>query len=162
MSLNFRSLRPSQSITHPVTLLLICLLFSHIRETLVKIMASPATRQSSGSMYHMDERYQVDTIAAKDGLRNASGGKILPMDPSTCIFWCAVAVGALVKGSPVELVRTCRLVAYPAGKLGSSFPKRVITASLCCTPNINFSCQSLAPLRSIEWLEREQHAYSMN
>ena len=28
-----------------------------------------------------------------------------PVDPSTCVFWCAVTLGSLVKGRPIESVR---------------------------------------------------------
>lgn len=32
------------------------------------------------------------------------------MNPSTCMFWCAVALGSLVKGSPVESVSSVFIV----------------------------------------------------
>lgn len=31
-------------------------------------------------------------------------------DPSTCMFWCAVALGGLTAGRPVKTVRYCNLV----------------------------------------------------
>ncbi|CAM9184713.1 unnamed protein product [Ectocarpus fasciculatus] len=46
----------------------------------------------------------LDAIGTGDGIGTLLGGTQLPMDPSTCIFWCAVALGALVKGSPLEAV----------------------------------------------------------
>lgn len=38
-----------------------------------------------------------DSIMPEEGQRSA--------DPSTCVFWCAVAIGSLVKGRPIESVR---------------------------------------------------------
>ncbi|CAM9879849.1 unnamed protein product [Ectocarpus sp. 13 AM-2016] len=43
-------------------------------------------------------------IGTGDGNGTLLGETQLPMDPSTCIFWCTVALGALVKGSPLESV----------------------------------------------------------
>jgi len=52
------------------------------------------------------EGWRLDAIAGGVDLCSASDGRRLPMDPSSCIFWCAVAVGALVRGSPIETVST--------------------------------------------------------
>ncbi|CAM9144154.1 unnamed protein product [Ectocarpus sp. 8 AP-2014] len=73
---------------------------SHIRETMANIMVHPAIRQPPGDGCVEAEAF--DAIATGGNLITALGGKQLPMDPSTCIFWCAVALGALVKGCPIE------------------------------------------------------------
>ena len=72
---------------------------------MVKIMLSPAARQPPMTEDGCGEAGQVDSVAMNGEFGNAYGGEELPMGPSTCIFWCAVALGALVKGSPVESVR---------------------------------------------------------
>ncbi|CAM9912130.1 unnamed protein product [Ectocarpus sp. 4 AP-2014] len=77
---------------------------SHIRETMVKIMLTPASRQQSAFGDGCVEAGQSDAIASGGRFGNTFDRKELPMDPSTCIFWCAVALGALVKGSPIESV----------------------------------------------------------
>ncbi|CAM9465409.1 unnamed protein product, partial [Ectocarpus fasciculatus] len=71
---------------------------SHIRGVMVTMMArSTALRDPSAPGC-------LDAIGTGDGIGTLLGGTQLPMDPSTCIFWCAVALGALVKGSPLEAV----------------------------------------------------------
>ena len=37
-------------------------------------------------------------------LERADGTAMGLKDPSACVFWCAVALGAVMKGSPVESV----------------------------------------------------------
>lgn len=39
-----------------------------------------------------------------DAVTVAVGGRNLPSDASTCLLWCAVALGALVRGSPLTTV----------------------------------------------------------
>lgn len=76
---------------------------SHIRETMVKIMLSPVSRrQSLGD--DCAEAKPSDAVAMRWGFGHTFDGKGLPIGPSNCIFWCAVALGALVKGGPVEPV----------------------------------------------------------
>lgn len=88
---------------------------SQIRETLVEMMARPATEQPSGSMLHWVEQGQFDTIASQGSSSSpASEGNELPTDPPACILWCAVALGALVQGNPVESVRRCTFIVNPA------------------------------------------------
>lgn len=72
---------------------------------MVKIMAPPAPGKQSAREDHCGEEGQFDAVARESIVSNALGGSELPMDASTCIFWCAVAVGALVKGIPTESVR---------------------------------------------------------
>lgn len=111
------------------------LCFSHIRETMVNIMASPASQQPSDSMLSWVDQGHLDTSEGEDGASAALGGNQLPMDPPTCTFWCAVAMGALVKGSPVESVRRCTPVSYPARLLGSTSVESscLRTQACCCT-----------------------------
>lgn len=74
---------------------------SDVMESMMKIMTSPSTLHSLGvGSYDMDEDEQYD--AYPQAMRG--GGGRLPMDPSACIFWCAVALGGLVKGQPIETV----------------------------------------------------------
>lgn len=77
-------------------------LASHIRETMVKIMASPAPLQQSAAGGACGE---VGSMVRAPCWNKASEEPQLPMDPSTCTFWCAIALGALAKGCPVESVR---------------------------------------------------------
>ena len=64
---------------------------------MVKIMVAPASRQHSafGGGGDSGTAGRMDAI-----VRNGE----LPVGPSTCVFWCAVALGALVRGSPIESV----------------------------------------------------------
>ncbi|CAN0391081.1 unnamed protein product, partial [Ectocarpus sp. 12 AP-2014] len=77
---------------------------SYIRETMVKIMTSPASLQPSAVGADYDDERSVDAIAPGASWIMASERNQLPMDPSTCTFWCAIALGALAKGSPIESV----------------------------------------------------------
>ncbi|CAM9448382.1 unnamed protein product [Ectocarpus sp. 4 AP-2014] len=82
---------------------------SHIRETMVNIMVSPAMQQSLVDGDFGAEG-PLDSIAGGVEWSKASGGHQLPMNPSTCTFWCAIALGALAKGSPLESVaKYCQL-----------------------------------------------------
>ncbi|CAN0400997.1 unnamed protein product [Scytosiphon promiscuus] len=78
---------------------------SQIREAVVKIMVSDSPRQQGGVTTdycgeegHFGPRHVASTFG------NFWRTKNLPKDPSFCTFWCAVAVGALAKGSPIESV----------------------------------------------------------
>ncbi|CAM9840360.1 unnamed protein product [Ectocarpus fasciculatus] len=73
---------------------------SHIRETMVKMMVNPS--QQSAFRRDCDE----DDVLAREGdfsMLSAADNE-LDAGPSTCTFWCAVALGALVKGDPVSSV----------------------------------------------------------
>ncbi len=75
----------------------------------------PAIRQAPGK--GNDPQY-LDVIAAGgDIVEGIRGSSSLPADPSICTFWCAVAVGALVKGCPVESVSGMRARAQNASAL---------------------------------------------
>lgn len=71
---------------------------------MVNIMLAPASRQQAALGIGSDEVAQPDATAMGGGFGSTFGGKEPPMNPSTCIFWCAVALGALVKGAPIESV----------------------------------------------------------
>ncbi|CAM9555961.1 unnamed protein product [Ectocarpus fasciculatus] len=88
---------------------------SHIRETMVKIMLPPASSRQSVFGDDCDEGGHYFEAAALGGdLSKASAGNQLPMDPSACTFWCAVALGALAKGSPFESVASYAQLAQEA------------------------------------------------
>ncbi|CAM9640330.1 unnamed protein product [Laminaria digitata] len=69
---------------------------SNIRETLVNVFAGSVSVQQSDSEDYSTTDQHFDAIMPADGQ--------LPADPSICVFWCAVALGALVKGRPIESV----------------------------------------------------------
>ncbi|CBJ28453.1 hypothetical protein Esi_0106_0024 [Ectocarpus siliculosus] len=74
---------------------------SHIRETMVKMMVSPTLSQKPVFWRDCDE----DDVLAREGdFRMPSAENQLDAGSSTCTFWCAVALGALVKGGPVTSV----------------------------------------------------------
>lgn len=77
---------------------------SHIRETLVKIMLSPASRHQSALEEDCGDAGQHGAIATRWGFGNTFDGEGLSIGPSACVFWCSVALGALVRGSPIESV----------------------------------------------------------
>ncbi|CAM9597989.1 unnamed protein product [Ectocarpus sp. 13 AM-2016] len=80
---------------------------SRIRETMVKIMASPAPLQQSAVGGACGE---VGSKVRAPCWSKASERNQPPMDPSNCTFWCAIALGALAKGNPVESVaKYCNL-----------------------------------------------------
>lgn len=47
----------------------------------------------------------VGDSAWSNALTAESAPAALPRDPSTCALWCAIALGALVRGAPLEHVR---------------------------------------------------------
>lgn len=121
-----------QSVAQPMTPVLFFLFVSNIRATLIDIMANPAAREPSDSVLHWGEQCQSDTFATDKSLSAALGGSQVSMGPPTCIFWCAVALGALVKGSPFESVRSRTSVACTARKRRSLNPVCSSTDSLSC------------------------------
>ena len=76
---------------------------SLIRGSMVKIMMTPDPRQRRAAGDGGGEGWQVDHIEA-GGVHNASKAGVIPKEPSTCVFWCAVALGALARGSPLQTV----------------------------------------------------------
>eukprot|EP00903_Cladosiphon_okamuranus_P021696 g19947.t2 len=86
---------------------------------MVNIMGRPEFRYPTGVRLD-DDFYEAvgasDAVATEGDLNTASGLKQIPVDPSTCIFWCAVDLGALVKGNPIESVASyCRLASDALG-----------------------------------------------
>lgn len=72
---------------------------------MVNIMMSPAIQQPfAGGDVGAEGIF--DAIARGVEWSKALEEHQLPMNPSTCTFWCAIALGALAKGSPFESVRS--------------------------------------------------------
>ncbi|CBN75412.1 hypothetical protein Esi_0093_0058 [Ectocarpus siliculosus] len=74
---------------------------SHIRGTMMRMMAHSAAQYQPGARHDSPDQGQFGAIFTEDGITT---GNQLSTGPSACTFWCAVGVGALVKGSPVESV----------------------------------------------------------
>ncbi|CAN0140050.1 unnamed protein product, partial [Ectocarpus sp. 12 AP-2014] len=74
---------------------------SHIRGEMVRMMTLSTTPNRPGASHDSAEQGQFGAIFSEDGITT---GNQLSAGPSACTFWCAVGVGALVKGSPVESV----------------------------------------------------------
>ncbi|CAM9714073.1 unnamed protein product, partial [Ectocarpus fasciculatus] len=75
---------------------------SHVREEMVRMMASSSAQHQLGAYHDSPDQCQFGAVFTEDGITT---GNQLSTGPSACIFWCAVGMGALVKGSPVESVR---------------------------------------------------------
>ncbi|CAM9743441.1 unnamed protein product [Ectocarpus sp. 6 AP-2014] len=96
---------------------------SHIRETMVKIMLPPTSSKQSVSGDDCGEGgHYFEAVARGGDLSETSAGNRLPMDPSACTFWCAVALGALAKGSPIESVTSYARLAQAALANSNSDP----------------------------------------
>lgn len=67
-------------------------------------MTSPASLQQAAIRTDCDEEGHFDAIVPGADWSKAPERNQLLIGPSTCIFWCAVALGALVTGSPLESV----------------------------------------------------------
>lgn len=74
---------------------------SEIRETIVKMMVAKARPRESQSR-PCDRHHRGHDPATKGEALVECDNRI--MRPSLCIFWCAVALGALSKGWPIKLV----------------------------------------------------------
>ncbi|CAB1099293.1 unnamed protein product [Ectocarpus sp. CCAP 1310/34] len=61
-------------------------------------------------------------VAPGGDLVKTSAGNQFPMDPSACTLWCAVALGALIKGRPIESVTSYAQLAKGALAKSSSGP----------------------------------------
>ena len=71
---------------------------------MVKIMLASDSRHHSPFGDDHGDGWEVAGIAERDTFRQSLTGRDSPMNSSTCMFWCAVALGALVKGSPLQSV----------------------------------------------------------
>ncbi|CAM9219739.1 unnamed protein product [Ectocarpus sp. 4 AP-2014] len=70
---------------------------SHIRETMVKMMVTSTPSRQPVFWRDCDE----DNVLAREGdFSMPSAENQLDVGPSICTFWCAVALGALVKRGP--------------------------------------------------------------
>ncbi|CAM9426606.1 unnamed protein product [Ectocarpus sp. 8 AP-2014] len=79
---------------------------SHVREAMVTMMTGATAQQQLGALDDSPDQGQLGAIFTEDGITT---GSQLSTGPSACTFWCAVGVGALVKGTPVASVRKCRV-----------------------------------------------------
>lgn len=64
----------------------VLLRFSNIRETMVKIMVTPAGRQHSALGGGSGAEGRLDAIVKAGEVSSAFGGSELPVGPSTCVF----------------------------------------------------------------------------
>ncbi|CAM9554408.1 unnamed protein product [Ectocarpus sp. 4 AP-2014] len=69
-----------------------------VRETMVTLMMSP-TRQQAIGMRDCDADENFDALVLEDRVGSTWEGDDLP---KACTFWCAIAIGALAKGHPIE------------------------------------------------------------
>ncbi|CAN0269289.1 unnamed protein product [Ectocarpus sp. 12 AP-2014] len=69
-----------------------------VRETIVTLMISP-TRQQSIATEDCDVEDNFDALVLEDKVANIWEGDDFP---KACTFWCAIAIGALAKGHPIE------------------------------------------------------------
>ncbi|CAB1109300.1 unnamed protein product [Ectocarpus sp. CCAP 1310/34] len=74
---------------------------SHIRGAMVRMMARSTAQHQPGARHNSPEQSQFGDTFTEDGI---TPGNQLLTGPSCCTFWCAVGMGALAKGSPVESV----------------------------------------------------------
>ncbi|CAM9403759.1 unnamed protein product, partial [Ectocarpus sp. 8 AP-2014] len=74
---------------------------SHVRGAMVRMMTRSTAQQQVGALHDSPEQGQFGAIFAEDGF--TTGNQLLT-GPSCCTFWCAVGVGAVMKGSTVESV----------------------------------------------------------
>lgn len=77
---------------------------SQIREAIVNMLARPSIGQPSQEALDRHKSFHAST--PKDSLNPSLRAHQLSKDANTCVFWSAVALGALVKGNPVESVST--------------------------------------------------------
>ena len=122
-------------------------LISHIRETMVDIMARRQIRRPSDVLHDCDEAAGAfDETAKRSDLSAGSREKQIPIEPPTCVFWCAVALGALVRGNPIESVRisgtyASRMYIY-IRTYAKETRQRVLCLSLAKTQPRGFCCHS--------------------
>ncbi|CBJ32794.1 expressed unknown protein [Ectocarpus siliculosus] len=98
---------------------------SEIRASMVKIMT---TLQSSAVGGDFGEQGRFDAIVRGADWSKASEGHQIPMNPSSCTFWCAIALGALVKGHPIGSVTKYSQLAHEALAKSNSAPADVEVA----------------------------------
>eukprot|EP00752_Nemacystus_decipiens_P005060 g4594.t1 len=99
---------------------------SGIRETMVAIMTSPQLQQPRHEEDHLvDDKF--DGGLPERDFGRALGHRQSLVDPSRCTFWCAIAIGALVTGRPIESVAKYTRLAREAitGFSGPASPEMV-------------------------------------
>ncbi|CAB1108560.1 unnamed protein product [Ectocarpus sp. CCAP 1310/34] len=67
-----------------------------------------------------------------DWSSKVSEGHQIPMNPSSCTFWCAIALGALVKGRPIESGTKYSQLAHEALAKSNSGPADAEVAKFLC------------------------------
>ncbi len=95
---------------------------SIVRDALVNVMVSGATSQRAkpsqsappppppaAALVAVEDGHElVESNGQVDGcwskVAASPGGRELPRDASTCLLWCAIALGALVRGCPLTQV----------------------------------------------------------
>lgn len=89
---------------------------------MVKIMTAPRPGRTpeEGDRSHVGAD-EVDALTPSDDSTRTTDDGHVPMDPSTCTFWCTVALGALVRGQPLESVRQDDSCLRRSTYTGSSF-----------------------------------------
>lgn len=81
-------------------------LASHMREAMVRMMTAAAPRQRPDVGGDWNETGRLDAIVRREDGSKTSEWTQLTMNPSTSTFWCAIALGAIAKGCPLESVRS--------------------------------------------------------
>lgn len=102
-------------------------------------------------MLHWVDQGRVHTIGRKDSASTALEGNQLPMDPPTCTFWCAVALGALVKGTPVDSVRSSMLATIDTCmilRFSTELPRNIGFLAKAGYINLPMSFENVAHLRA--------------
>ena len=87
---------------------------STVRGAMVGVMLAGVTSPSRSSPGLVEEEdagrfgessHDVGGIAWRISLATESGPSgALPRDPATCVLWCTIALGALVRGTPMDHV----------------------------------------------------------
>lgn len=109
---------------------------SNIRETMLKIMIYPDHRRSKNvrhDTFNDDEDEKLDDCEQTHDWESTRGDSHHPMGPSSCIFWCSIALGALARARPVALVSCRALIARTCACSPPSFAVllRKLRYSLC-------------------------------
>ncbi|CAM9901202.1 unnamed protein product [Ectocarpus fasciculatus] len=87
---------------------------SQMREAMVRMMTAVVPRQWPAVGGDSDDTGRHDAIVRGEDGSKASEWTQLPMNPSTCTFWCAIALGAIAKGNPLESVAKYSRLAHEA------------------------------------------------
>ncbi|CAM9167899.1 unnamed protein product, partial [Ectocarpus fasciculatus] len=80
---------------------------SHVRGAMVRMMTGPTAQQQLSALHDSPQQGQFGAVFTEGGITT---GTQLSTGPSACTFWCAVGVGALVKGTPTASVRRSAVI----------------------------------------------------